>query len=1033
MSINAINTTDYQTLIRGYQDQGRVLEASAHLELCDIDLYHIQELTFEKDSPRREAFENVISMARMEGALLVYLILGDTNRVSFFVGMARDKSYQGSLELDIDDLAKRVLKPSIEGNFRGSKVVKVERERKDTLLNQIKNMKRFARIDGVPSLYKDKENFQGIDRLIDIMSGDIFALLILAKPFSKAYTNQLEAELFRFYNDLAPMAKQSIQRNEGSSTSEDYSENKGVSEAREINDSKSEGRTDTNQTSKGSGSSENSSYSSSSTDQTSRGSSTSHSSSSTNQSASQSKTINNGTTKGSSTNQSTSQSTAINTGTTKGISTTNTTSKGETKGSSKTTNISETLVSEHANKAVSEWMKYLDEVLFKRLNFGRSKGLFHTCIYLATLENGNLSKLGRAIKAIFSGDENNQAPLHMQFLEKDRDAVEIEALKNFQISKVNLSQTGKHAQALRLLFSRDLYTQSSWFSTSELGVIATLPKKEVVGLPLREEVEFGLNVKEGSISEVHLNLGQMVQSGKLLKQPVCLKKSWLDKHIFVAGVTGSGKTTTCQSLLKSAGLPFLVIEPAKTEYRALLADNQFQENLLVFTLGNPTLAPFKLNPFEFFPHENITSRVGMIKANIEAAFDMEAAIPQIIEAALYECYKDYGWDINTNTNERFKNPFDPGVFAFPTLSDLYNKTQKIVEQQGFDQRLKDDYIGSINARLQGLLVGSKAGLLNNDRGLNFIDLLEKNVILELEEIKNGSEKSLIMGFILIQINEALKVKYQEYKHKGQDFKHITLIEEAHRLLSKVDYGDSPNKKLGVESFTDMLAEVRKYGESLIIVDQIPNKLTSEVLKNTNTKIVHRLFAQDDKEAIGHTMALEDEQKNFLSHLETGRVIISNPDFLKPIQVQITPQTDTSAKGIDIHLIAQRVREFYRSVHKSGVLLSLEHKPPSDAEIEKALSYDFYAFSLVWRKGLLDNSINLKPLRSCIVKGHVPQNLDYLTDYLMRRFYASSELPEKIKKALSFILDKVLNTQEKEINYCDHRNLHLKELLKMGIK
>ena len=34
----------------------------------------------------------------------------------------------------------------------------------------------------------------------------------------------------------------------------------------------------------------------------------------------------------------------------------------------------------------------------------------------------------------------------------------------------------------------------------------------------------------------------------------------------------------------------------------------------------------------------------------------------------------------------------------------------------------------------------------------------------------------------------------------------------------------------------MLAEVRKYGESLIIVDQIPNKLTPEVLKNTNTKL-----------------------------------------------------------------------------------------------------------------------------------------------------------------------------------------------------
>ncbi|WP_120951254.1 hypothetical protein [Helicobacter sp. L8] len=161
--MNNINTTDYQTLIRGYRDQGRVLAlaTNAHLEARDVHFYHIQELTFEKDSPRREAFENVISMARMEGALLVYLILGYANGVSFFVGMAKDKGYQGSLELDIDDLATKVLKPSIEGNFRGSKVEKIEREHKSILLDQVRNMKRFARMDGVPSLYKDKENFKG--------------------------------------------------------------------------------------------------------------------------------------------------------------------------------------------------------------------------------------------------------------------------------------------------------------------------------------------------------------------------------------------------------------------------------------------------------------------------------------------------------------------------------------------------------------------------------------------------------------------------------------------------------------------------------------------------------------------------------------------------------------------------------------------------------------------------------------------------------------------------------------------------------
>ena len=71
----------------------------------------------------------------------------------------------------------------------------------------------------------------------------------------------------------------------------------------------------------------------------------------------------------------------------------------------------------------------------------------------------------------------------------------------------------------------------------------------------------------------------------------------------------------------------------------------------------------------------------------------------------------------------------------------------------------------------------------------------------------------------------------------------------------------------------MLAEVRKYRESLIIVDQIPSKMTPEVLKNTNTKIVHKIFAQDDKDIIGNTMALEKEQKEFLSNLVPGRAVV----------------------------------------------------------------------------------------------------------------------------------------------------------------
>ena len=974
-----------------------VLELDGDIDISDVKFYHIKELTFEEDSPRREAFENVISTLRIDGIIFVYLIVGGSNGVSFYAGVAKDMSYKGELELDIDDIGKRVLKPSIEGNFRGSKVLEVEKGQKAELVSKIDKMKRFAKVSGIPSVYKDKEDFQGIDRLIDIMSGDEFALMVLAKPLSNNAISHIERTLFDAYNRIAPMTKTSVQHSDGSSVSSSTSATKGSSISDGTNYSES------NQ----------------------KGSNTS-------------KGVNTNTSKGesyrssnSSTSRGTSESAGENSSFSKTIGSSQTKSENESfnKSESISKNQGSNLSFEFTNKTASELTKYIDEVLLKRINYGKNKGLFDSCIYLMSNEKGNLTKLGNAIRAIFSGDESNKSPLVFKNLNSEDNKNEIKFIKNFQIPKISpIADT--NAVIVRNLMSKNILSDSSWISANELSVIATLPKKEVVGLSLKEEVEFGLNIKEQISQEEAIFLGNMVQSGKELNQKIFIDKAWLDKHIFIAGVTGSGKTTTCQRILKSANLPFLVIEPAKTEYRAMLND---MDDLLIFTLGDERVAPFRINPFEFFPHESISSRVDMIKANIEASFDMEAAIPQIIESALYRCYEEYGWDISTSKNYKFSDPFADGVFAFPTLSDLVRQANKVVEEQGFDERLKKDYIGSINARLQGLLVGSKAFMLNNQRSTDFTDLLEKNVVLELEEVKNGAEKSLIMGFILININEALKVKYKEYKSKGEEFRHITLIEESHRLLSKFMPGDNPNKKLGVETFADMLAEVRKYGESLIIVDQIPNKLTPEVLKNTNTKIVHKIFAQDDKEAIGNTMSLNDEQKEFLSNLETGRAVVSNPNFMKPIQVQIAQLENvstTKSAVIDSQILRDNILAYYKQNYKKGVIPSIEKAKigPDINLVEEALQYDFYALELEWLKQVKGGEkIVLGNIRQMIDRKKIPNDTKYLIGYIFNKFYKNQDedMHDRIKVCIELIFDTIMTTKDNEVLFENHIDKNLK--------
>lgn len=874
----------------------------------DIALYRVDEISFEDRAPRKEALENVLGTMKLEGINFVYLILGDKSGVHFYYGVARDISYEEKEDdLTIFDIGKYILEPSIRGNFRGSKTVEIKAEEKRSLIENIENMQYYSVLEGVPGCTKEDEKFQGVDRLVDVMLGDSFGFMIVASPMSYADIATMEGNLYDVYTKIVPYAKKSIQDGTSENTSKGVSNTSSASEtvgenysttsqqSNSITDGTNKGESTgtSKSTSKTSGSSSNSSGTSESGNEG-KSSGTSHS-----------KTV--GDSQGKSEGKSTS----------KGVSESATSQEGTAEGTSHSTTI------ELVNRGLQDWIKYLDDVVFPRLDYGTGKGIFVTASFLFADNKASLKKLENTAISLYSGETGNKVPLRAVSLNNLKNNYKLHRLRNFQlpegefVSEVLKDEVISRSALSQFVCNDKKFKIGNWITTNELAMIAGLPQKDVVGLGLKEEIEFGLNFFNDVEKENQIKLGKLVQSGNEIDEiDVYLDKRNLDKHMFITGVTGSGKTTTCHKILLDSDLPFLVIEPAKTEYR-ILADKY--DDLIVFTLGKDVVTPFRLNPFEFFPHESITSRVDMICASIEASFDMEAAIPQLIETAIYECYKDYGWNIATNKNTIYGDEaFEDGVYAFPTLEDLIHKVDVVVGKQGFDDRLKNDYIGSIKARLSGLMVGAKGLMLNTKRSVDFKDLLSRRVVLELEEIRSASEKSLIMGFVLTNLLEAIKAVYKEGKG---EYKHITLVEEAHRLLSKFVPGDSQNKKQGVETFSDMLAEIRKYGESLVIVDQIPNKLTPEVLKNTNTKIVHRLFAEDDKNTIGNTIVLEPEQKEFLSNLETGRAIVFTEGFSKAIQVQIKNETNTTSKEqIEEKRLQEIVYRYYGENYKKGIIL-----------------------------------------------------------------------------------------------------------------
>lgn len=950
----------------------------------DFYLLNITDICYDEQAPKKEALENVLSSLKIDGLNFIFLIIGRKEKVDFYYGISKDLDYDKALDFPIKDFGDNVLKPSIQGNFRGSKTRSLNPDEREDILNTISQMPEIGVIEGVPGANKDDEKYQGIDRLINVMYGDSYCFMIVAKPLNIDAILEIQKNLYEFYDMKSSFSKMSIQTGKGTNSGTSLSTTEGKSKT----DGSSRSVTETNGTSTG--------HTHTDGDSNGESKSTTEGTSNNGGSKSSSHSGTEGKNKGWSHSNADTTGTSYSKAETNGTSDSITESSSTTNASSSGTSTSETTTIEYSNKNLQDFIKFMDDVVFPRLDYGKGKGMFLTSMCVFASSKSSLQKIKNTVTALYSGETGNKIPL----LSFDVCENVKSAFRSFQLPMGRYKGDGSLENylthfAMHHIVNREHNTYlGNWITTNELGMIAGLPQKEVVGLSLNEEVEFGLNYQSPESDSSRIELGYLIQNGNELKEsPVYLDKADLDKHIFVSGVTGSGKTTTCQKILKESDMSFLVIEPAKTEYRVM---HRSDKDIKVFTLGDNQTAPITMNPLIFYPRESITSRVDMLCACIESAFDMEAAIPQIIEQAIYKSYEEKGWDVYTNQNKFFSEEecFNGSGKAFPTISDLINNCEKVVNEQGFDERLKNDYIGSIKARLLGLTNGGKGYLLNTHSSIDFMDLLNYKVVFELENIRSSEEKSLIMGFILINLSEAIREKYQT---EGK-FRHITLVEEAHRLLSKYQPGENPAKKQSVEMFSDMLAEIRKYGESLVIVDQIPNKLTPDVLKNTNTKIIHRLFASDDKDAVGNTVMLKKEQKDFLSNLPAGRAVYFSTGTDKAIQIKINRETDTSEQAPTNDEVVESVIDYYTKNYHRGLYKGLEvfSSEPSAEQFDCIRKLNTKLTGKWINEFLLSNGKGISPENKKEI-GEVIEIIgrDEFVDYL--RIYSAREFQKYISR------------------------------------
>ena len=461
-------------------------------------------------------------------------------------------------------------------------------------------------------------------------------------------------------------------------------------------------------------------------------------------------------------------------------------------------------------------------------------------------------------------------------------------------------------------------------STDLVAALSRPPEREVPGVRLALRPDFDVTPEQAAGSAT-IAVGEVLDSGQRPAGPFVLPLDSLNRHVFVCGATGSGKSQTVRTLLEAAtgaGIPWLVVEPAKAEYRLMAARlagsagpagaagsaGAGTEAVQVVRIrpGESDAIAAGLNPLEPAPDSEgrrfpLQTHADLVKALFIASFRSDEPFPQVLSAALTRVYEDAGWDLALGeTVNPDANP------SYPNLTDLQRAAIRIVQEIGYSQRVTDDVLGFIKVRLSGLRLGTTGRFLVGGHQLDFGQLLRTNTVLEIEDVGDDSDKAFLMGTVLIRLVEHLRMANRADRADrgglvGQaGLRHLTVIEEAHRLLRRQegsgDGGSGGAAGHAVEMFAGLLAEIRAYGEGLIIAEQIPDRLIQDVIKNTAVKITHRLPAADDRDAVGATMNMTRAQNRFLVTLKPGEAAVFADGMDYPLLTRMPDGTGREAAG-----------------------------------------------------------------------------------------------------------------------------------------
>ena len=849
----------------------------------NVRFFDITQIVLNKNENMRDKLVTVFNSVGATNSSVLMHIQGNAEKVSIHFGIksADDKKTM---------LSQETLEKNLRANFPGSIFKNCDKSSlKTDILDSLSFNGTVSSVTDIAGLRfeeetKERQFMQGIEKLIDTLQGETYSILLIADPVSLSDLNASRRALENLYSSLMPFSESQLSVGANETDTVNQSITKSVTDT--VNESITDTVTHTVGKSESVTDGKNSSIN-----------------------------INPGALKGAATlagavigqalirvrlvgagigaavggaiggalgvvsfskgknhseTHGTNESDSNAHGTTSGSS--HAEGESNTEGTSQAVGSSQNLQIKFENHTVKQIMERIDETL-KRYNTCADLGMWNCAVYCIS-ESEYVSQMAASVyQSLIRGKNSSLENGSITHWNKDQSKLLINSLKRMSHPLLDLNGV--------------TVTPGTLVSSAELAIHAGLPNHSVPGIPVIECAEFGRTVS--SYSESNLNrqiyLGHIFNMHAEEKLRVDLDANSLASHAFITGSTGSGKSNTVYTILsklKTRGINFLVVEPAKGEYK-----NVFGNNPDVCVYGtNPNLTPLlRINPFSF-PHGNedetknihILEHLDRLIEIFNVCWPMYAAMPAVLKEAVEKAYEDCGWDLTESINEY-------GNDLYPTFADVTRNIRTIIDSSEYDAENKGAYKGSLITRLKSLTNGINGLIFTTDE-ISSKELLDENVVVDLSRVGSSETKSLIMGLLVL--------KLQEYRmtsgNMNAPLRHVTVLEEAHNLLRRTNTEQSQEsgnlQGKSVEMLTNSIAEMRTYGEGFIIADQAPALLDMAVIRNTNTKIIMRLPDQDDRKLVGKAANLNDDQITELAKLPCGVAAVYQNEWVEPVLCKV---------------------------------------------------------------------------------------------------------------------------------------------------